>query len=245
MTMERGASSRHWLLRRDEEIRRRVDASNIVAQAHALVHEGGTASLSMRTLASKLGTSTSALYRHIPSKQWLLIAIVDLVLSEVDTEGDPKASPRGRLEALAESYRRVLIGHPHLHEVLTSQVALTPNSVRIADAALRSLGDFGIRGGDLVDAYNAWCGYVIGFTILETKPPDHAPEPDLQDAMREELERAVDAEYPTLAVLIDDVANRAYGLRWQGDRLGNGHTSFEWGLDSLLDGFERRTKRRG
>ena len=37
----------------------------------------------------------------------------------------------------------------------------------------------------------------------------------------------------------------AYGLRWLPGRLGEAGTSFDWGLEALLDGFERRGKRHG
>ena len=206
------------------------------------MHEQGSAALSMRTLAASLGTSTSALYRHVPSKQWLLVAIADLVLADVETTppGPSRRRGRSRLESLSVSYRQVLATHPHLHEVLTSQVTLTPNSMRIAEAALMCLREEGIPSEDLVDAYNAWCGYVIGFSILETKPPEHAPEPALRAAMREQLARARSDRFPSLTEMMDRLANRAYGLRWQGERLGSGSSSFRWGLDALLDGFDRR-----
>jgi AcrR family transcriptional regulator len=239
----------HWLLDRDEPVRRRLDGSTIVARAHDLVHEGGSAALSMRTLASDLGTSTSALYRHVPSKQWLLIAIVDHVLVDVETTSAyaRRRTPRSRLAALSTSYREVLAAHPHLHEILTSYVTLTPHSIRIADAALTCMRDLGIADDDLVDAYNAWCGYVIGFSVLETKPPEHAPEPPLEDAMRAALEGADPEMVPVVDELRDRLANRAYGLRWQTRQLGNGRASFDWGLDAMLDGYERRrsTPRRG
>ncbi len=231
--------SGYWLLEPEESRRRRIHAEAIVEQAHALVHEGGSAALSMRPLASALGTSPSALYRRFPSKDWLLIAIVDYVLAEVDTaavyvEAMP---PRDRLEHLSSSLRDVLSAHPHLHEILTSHVAVTPSTVRIAEAGLRCLRDYGIRETDLVDAYNAWCGYVIGFTAIETKPPDPSPDAELQGAMRAHLERITGQEFPTVSALMPGVANSAYGLSWLPRRLGEARSSFDWGLKALLDGF--------
>jgi AcrR family transcriptional regulator len=239
----------HWLLQNQEPPRRRIDAQAIVEQAHALVHEGGRAALSMRALAAALGTSPTALYRHFPAKQWLLVAIVDYVLAEVETSPtDAEGVPgRERLERLSSSVRAVLSAHPHLHEILTSHVALTPSTVRMAEAALGCLRDCGIADADLVDAYNAWCGYVIGFTAIEAKPPELAPDPQLQQAMRAQLERATTGDFPIVSELLPQVANLAYGLSWRPERLGAAHTSFEWGLKVLLDGIEaskhkRRTK---
>jgi hypothetical protein len=36
-----------------------------------------------------------------------------------------------------------------------------------------------------------------------------------------------------------ELANRAFGLSWRPDRFGGSRSSFEWGLDALLNGFER------
>jgi TetR/AcrR family transcriptional regulator, tetracycline repressor protein len=236
----------HWLLHKQEPRRRRLDAQAIVEQAHALVHEGGAAALSMRALAAALGTSPTALYRHFPAKQWLLVAIVDYVLAEVETSpSDAEGLPgRERLERLSASLRAVLSAHPHLHEVLTSHVALTPSTVRMAEAALGCLRDCRIGEADLVDAYNAWCGFVIGFTAIEAKPPELAPDPQLQQAMRAQLERATAREFPIVSELLPEVANLAYGLSWRPGRLGEAQTSFEWGLRALLDGIETSKHKR-
>lgn len=230
----------HWLLHKQEPPRRRIDAHAIVEQAHALVHEGGLAALSMRALAAALGTSPTALYRHFPSKQWLLVAIVDHVLAEVKTSPtDAEGMPgRDRLERLSASLRAVLSAHPHLHEILTSYVAVTPSTVRMAEAALGCLRDCGLGDAELVDTYNAWCGYVIGFTVIEAKPPELAPDPQLQQAMRTQLERATARDFPIVSELLPEVANLAYGLSWLPRRAGAADTSFEWGLKALLDGIE-------
>jgi AcrR family transcriptional regulator len=236
----------HWLLHKQEPRRRRIDAQAIVEQAHALVHQGGAAALSMRSLAAALGTSPTALYRHFPAKQWLLVAIVDYVLAEVDTSPtDAEGMPgRERLERLSASLRAVLSAHPHLHEILASQVALTPSTVRIAEAALGCLRDCGISDADLVDAYNAWSGYVIGFTAIEAKPPELAPDPQLQQAMRTQLEPTTTRDFPIVSELLPEVANQAYGLSWLPGRAGATGTSFEWGLKALLDGIQGRSERR-
>jgi AcrR family transcriptional regulator len=239
------ARAGHWLLRDAEPVRRRIDGDAIVVVAHRLVHDGGGPALTMRSLAASLGTSTSALYRVVPSKPWLLVAIVDLVFAEVALPpAGGRADARARLEALSMSVRDVLESHPHLHEILASHVAVTPNTVRIADAALTCLRDAGLAADELIDAYNAWIGYVIGFTTIEAKPAEYAPELELQRAMRAELERSTAAGSPVLEGLVADAANLAYGLSWLPVRLGGSEASFEWGLEALLDGFERRARRR-
>jgi AcrR family transcriptional regulator len=227
----------HWLLKR-EQPRRRIEPTDVVERAHALVHEGGAGSLTMRPLAASLGTSTSALYRLVPSRAWLLVAIVDLVFSEVDTSvASGRARPRVRLERLSRAMRDVLSAHPHLHEVLASHVAVTPNTARVAEAAMTCLRDAGIKEDELIDAYNAWIGFVVGFTVIEMKPPDVAPEPELQKAMRAQI-AAMDREsHPIVSALSSQRLTQAYGLSWKPEPLGEARSSFEWGLKVLLDGI--------
>ena len=234
----------HWLLQRQEPARRGIDGGTIVETAHTLVHESGLNALSMRILASELGTSTSALYRHVPSKQWLLVAVADHVLGELTTDpaGHGGADARERLDRLSSAYRDVLVAHPHLHEVLTSNVVLTPNTVRIAATALRCLHDLGLEGDELVDAYNAWCGYVVGFTILETKPAEREPAVDLQIAMRTQLDAAFESN-PILAELPEGSAANIYGLRWRQATLGGSEGSFDYGLKIVIEGLMDRARR--
>jgi AcrR family transcriptional regulator len=227
----------HWLLKR-EQPRRRIDPSDVVERAHALVHEGGAGSLTMRPLAASLGTSTSALYRLVPSRSWLLVAIVDLVFSEVDASAaSGRARPRVRLERLSRALRDVLSAHPHLHEVLASHVAVTPNTARVAEAALSCLSDAGMKDGELIDAYNAWIGFVVGFTVIEMKPPGLAPEPELQRAMRAQLANMDRESHPIVSALSPRLLTHAYGLSWKPEPLGGARSSFEWGLKLLLDGL--------
>jgi AcrR family transcriptional regulator len=230
----------HWLLKR-EQPRRRIDAEAVVAQAHALVHDGGTAALTMRPLAASLGTSTSALYRIVPSKEWLLVAIVDLVFSEVDTSvaDADGTSGRQRLERLSIALRDVMAAHPHLHAVLTSHVAITPSTVRVAESSLSCLRGMGIADPDLVDAYNSWLGYVIGFTAVESMPPEHEPDPQLWAVMRAHLD-SDGAGASIVSELMPDIANRGLGLSWLPASPSGTSSSFAWGLALLLDGLEAR-----
>lgn len=65
----------------------------IVGAAHALIHGSGVdalsvrslsvRSLSVRSLARELGVSTSQLHRRIERKEHLLVAVADLVVSEI------------------------------------------------------------------------------------------------------------------------------------------------------------------
>lgn len=54
----------------------------LVEQALELIREGGLAALTVRRLAERVGFSEAALYRHYPSKQALLHAVVGNLVEE-------------------------------------------------------------------------------------------------------------------------------------------------------------------
>ena len=89
-----------------------------------------------------------------------------------------------------------------------------------------------------VDAYNAWVGYVVGFTAIEMKPPELAPEPDLRRAMRTQLAALDHDLYAMVTRLPAQVVAHAYGLSWKPEPLGEARSSFNWGLKALLDAID-------
>lgn len=236
------SDSTHWLLEPSGRTRRSLTPGVVVETAHELLHVHGREGLSMRSLAEALNTSTTHLYRQVPSKDWLLVAVVDYVLGEVDVA--PAYEPifwRQQLWDLSMAVRKVLVAHPHIHPVLTDNIVLTPNMTKIAEAALHSFVQGPVPDPELIDAYNSWIGYVVGFTSVEIKPSTIEIEGDFKRVLRLHLRGAGD-HFPTISGLKATVMNRTYGLRWSPKRLGTTGLSFEWGLDALLRGIEDKAR---
>ena len=76
----------------EESRRRALTRDRVVAEALAIISAHGAATLSMRTLATRLGVVPAALYRHVTSKDQLYDLILDGVLAEVDCRADPACS---------------------------------------------------------------------------------------------------------------------------------------------------------
>ncbi len=221
----------------------------VVEAAHRLIHEGGMEALSIRTLAKELGVGTSAIYRNFAKKEYLLLAVVDFILHDVKIPTSPPAPSRWGedLRTLSQAVRAVLLAHPNIHPVLVSYITVTPAMLRIAEAAVGILRTAGFDDDDLVHAYNAWSGFVFGFTVLEMKPATPADERDeLARHTRAYLEGLDPDRYPQLNELKPQLANRAYALRWEVAPLGRDGDSFDWGLDALIRALEaqRPGKRR-
>ena len=221
------------------EARPQLSRDAVVETAHRLVHERGVDSFTVRLLAQELGVGTSAIYRRIERKELLLVAVADLVLSEVQTDDLPRRrSWSAGLRLLGLRIRDVLREHPHVHSILDSHLLATPESVRIATAAMEQLARSSIKGSRRVDAYNAWAGYVFGFSVMEFLAGP--TELDRQHAS-EWLESYLAVRPVHVGSLLDtsqrSMVNHAIGMRWQGSALGPKGRSFEVGLDALLQGL--------
>jgi predicted DNA-binding transcriptional regulator AlpA len=96
-------------------------AKEAVAAGRRLLEEEGTAALTMRRLAERLGIRAPSLYKHLPDKAALEAAIIATGLEEaaeafeaaVDGADEP-------LPALAAAYRGFAIAHPHLYRLMNN-----------------------------------------------------------------------------------------------------------------------------
>src|SRR6478672_10395676 len=132
-SLERPGSPAWWSSRPAPPVYRRGrpprSLERIVGAALEIVDEVGT-DFSMRLLADRLGSGTATLYRHLASKDELMVYVVDRILSEVDIETDAdtlssstwqKPTARG-----AVAFYEVLKNHPNALPLLLSQVPIGP-----------------------------------------------------------------------------------------------------------------------
>lgn len=222
-------------------VRPALTQQQIVEAAHRLVHDGGVEALTLRSLSGDLGVGTSAIYRRIEGKEHLLVAVADLVLGEVELDGRTSLEWRSSLRSLAIGVREVMGRHPHIHAVLDSYLLAAPSVAGIASVAIETLGRSGLPPSEIADAYNAWAGYVFGFSMLETLPGPQAKDRELAAGWLRAFMGAIDPdERPTLAAVSDSVENHAIGMRWEVSPLGPEGGSFVYGLELVLDGLEAR-----
>lgn len=219
----------------------------IVKAAHELVHAEGADALSLRALAKRLGIGTSQLHRRIQRKEHLLIAVADLVLSEVPIPETATSARtwRASLRRFSLDIRASLEDHPHVHPVLDTYVLVTPGAVVIAERALSTLRAGGFRGPALTDAYNAWAGYVFGFSVIEMQPRQQRRDREqLRRWVRSYLKELDPGRFPTITAELPHLENQAFGLRWEAGALGPKGASFTVGLDAMIEGLEARRKGR-
>lgn len=120
----------------------------LLAEAAAMIADGGVASVTMRAISRRLGVSRAAPYRHFPDKSALLVAVaaagferLNDRLQSVDA-GAPRASIE-RFRRMGEEYVRFALENPAHYRLMYGKEALTrqdlPELREAADALLALL----------------------------------------------------------------------------------------------------------
>ncbi|SHM94037.1 TetR/AcrR family transcriptional regulator C-terminal domain-containing protein [Streptomyces yunnanensis] len=135
--MTEPAPSTVWARTRPEPRRRAPGVDQYVAAALALADAEGLAAVSMRRVASDLGSGTATLYRYITNRDELVDLMVDAAQGE-DPLPEPTRDWRADLAAVAHALRETLLRHPWLAGELAGRPSLGPNSLRRSESALRA-----------------------------------------------------------------------------------------------------------
>jgi AcrR family transcriptional regulator len=200
----------------------------VLEAAVKLADQGGIESLSMRKLGQELGVEAMALYYHFASKDEVLDGSVDLVFSEIDlpaSGADWKTAMRQR----ALSVRDVLSRHRWSIGLMESRTNPGPANLRHHDAVIGSLRAAGFDMEMAAHAYSLLDSYIYGFALTKMNLPFDTSQEAAAVAQRM-LHASPFDEYPNLVqMLTEHVMKPGYDF---GDE-------FEYGLDVLLDGFER------
>jgi AcrR family transcriptional regulator len=226
-------SASWWRERQARETRRRprVDGltiERIIEAAIAVVDAEGLDVLTVRRLADDLATGSASLYRHVASRDELLVLMVDHVLGEVRL---PHVDLGGRrkVEWLSGELRRVLVNHANLLPALTASPLLGPNAMRGAENGLANLLEAGFEPDAAVPAYLALIDYVLGTVYFDTS---RAGRGSTRDRGSTDLIAALpDDGFPLL---------RAHEASFA---LPSVDEVFTFGLTTFLDGLESRFTR--
>src|SRR5512140_3179343 len=88
-----------------------LSQERIVTAALQLIDAAGLEAFTTRALGKKLGCEAMAIYNHFASKDQLLAAVADRLMSK--TELPAEGTWRERARGLANSYRALARVHPH------------------------------------------------------------------------------------------------------------------------------------
>ncbi|HEV8174367.1 MAG TPA: TetR/AcrR family transcriptional regulator [Actinoplanes sp.] len=240
MTTEREQIPRTLRVLWGEETRRTrgphqaLSLDRIVDAGIAIADAEGIASLSMARLAERLGSAPMSLYRHVSSKDELLIFMTDAA------PGPPPELPAGdwraRFEAWARALRAVYYAHPWILQVTTGRPPLEPGQLGWLDRGLSSLDGTDLSHADRFETVMTVLNYVRGeaqiTTILLKGGPGEGVDPlGPQQDYGELVARFVSPDrFPALAAALDAGIFRSDA---------GPDASFDFGLTRILDGVEK------
>jgi AcrR family transcriptional regulator len=221
-----------------------LNAGDVVRAALALLDEVGIQRFTMRALADRLGTYPATIYWHVGNRGEVLSEVGGLVLGEAFADlPDPATTAWDEwLTEAARAYRRGMQRHPAMAAWAVTHLEARVTAPATLEGIVAVLARAGFAGADLVGAYNAYLGVVVGWVGLELIPedPDLGADPMLMEAAVRGLPASA---APTIVADRDRFANRAFAFRWQGGTVNPLDEAFEFTLGVVLDGLRTRVAR--
>ena len=213
-----------------------LSRERVLRAAVELADERGFEALTMRNLGQELGVEAMSLYNHVANKEAILDGAIELVIGEVleavqdETVSDPaewKAVTRRRILAA----REVMLRHRWAPKVLETRSEMSAVVLRYYDGLLGLMFAGGFSADLAHHAMHALGSRALGFT-QELYEEDADVPAETVSAMAIQMA----GQFPNLAEMLKVVTHDAdTTLGWCDDQF-----EFEFGLDLLLDGLERR-----
>jgi AcrR family transcriptional regulator len=207
-----------------------LNLDKVVSAAVELADAEGLEAVSMARVAKALGFTTMSLYRHVRSKEELLVLMMNRVM--VMPPAAPYEGWREGLAGWAWDLLRMVREHPWVHYVRISPPPATPSSVELMERGLAPLGGTPLAEQDKAHLILMLNGYIFWTARLETElaPGTGDPETDPLVAYITVMHTLVDDRWPAVKRAVDGGVFDDEGDTRDAD--------FAFGLERILDGIE-------
>ncbi|HEV8556153.1 MAG TPA: TetR/AcrR family transcriptional regulator C-terminal domain-containing protein [Actinophytocola sp.] len=216
-----------------------VGRDQIVRAAIAIADAEGMPAVSMRRVATDLGVATMSLYRHVSSKDDLILHMADAVVADEPLPARPPAHWRACLEFAPRLLWTTCRRHPWLAEVMISvtRPRPAPNLMLYSEWVLTALRRLGLGPDDMMYIHLNLFGHVRGLALaLQTEARDRQDtgmtNNEWMDTQLAAFQQIVaTGRYPTMEYVVTQDFEQDLDVM------------FEFGLRLLLDGVEQRLAR--
>lgn len=197
--------------------------------ALAMLRAEGIDAVSMRRVATELGTGAASLYAHVAHKDELLELLFDEVVGEIVVPEPDPARWREQVTDLWVESRAALLRNGDIARVALGRVPLGPNAMRVAETTMALL-----RAGGVPPQATAWAVDVVGMFVAANAIEDSVVV-DMAKRGRDPLEyyAGVGRYFASLPADRFPVTTSLAPLLTVGD----GDTRFRFGLDLLVGGL--------
>jgi DNA-binding transcriptional regulator YhcF (GntR family) len=211
-----------------------LSRDRIVRAAMEIADTEGIAALSMRRVATDLDVATMSLYRHVHSKDDLIVFMIDEAIGEETFPGTPPEGWRARLELAARLQWRLFRRHRWLAPAMSlTRPQLAPNALAHTEWVLRALEGFGLDPSAMIHVHVMLFSYVRGLaTSLEEEAEAERDTGMTSDEWMDTQEAALEAiaGSGSFATFLRIAKESDFDLDLD--------TLFEFGLMRMLDGLE-------
>ena len=136
-----------------------------MAAAREIVEREGIGALSMRRVATELGSSPMAIYRHIRDKDELLVLLLDALAREVPRP-ELSRDPRTRLAQVSRAMHDGLAEHAWVVEVLAQGDLIAPSILWLVEEIVAGLMTCGLSTTEAADGYRAIWQFTVGELMI-------------------------------------------------------------------------------
>ena len=215
-----------------------LNRQRVLDAAVAMADDEGLDALTMRRLAKRLGVEAMSLYYHVANKRALLDSIAEIVVSEINQEvaeiGEPDPTEDWttamRIRILAA--RKVMLRHRWVSRVLETKTTMSPALLHYHHQLLEVFKAGGVSWDLAHHSLHALGSRTLGF-ISEFYQPSSPQDEKASDEMLIRMADQLPLIVEMLSELVDEDSETTIG--WCDDQ-----TEFEFGLDLILEGIERR-----
>lgn len=193
----------------------------VVDAAQAVVDREGVDGLTMRAVGAEIGAPAMSLYRHVSSKDELLVLLLDRAARQVRRPELPR-DPRQRLTVLCRLLHDELALRPWAVRVLASGKLIGPSVLWLIEEVTAGFRECGLDASSAYRAYRVVWRYIVGELTVPVSGTAAGAERTQSAAVLDDLDPA---RFPSLAEArrgLDGSAPEA---------------TFEPGLAALLDGL--------
>ena len=150
---------------------RKFTRDQLRATALQMVDEHGLAALTMRSLASALGTGAMTIYNYVDGREGLEQLVTEAVMAEASWEADPSEDWADEAAAITTGMWRAVRSHPNAIPLILTRRSLDPATLDAAEALLNALTRSGRTGTDLLIAFRLITSFITGFAQSELAGP--------------------------------------------------------------------------
>jgi AcrR family transcriptional regulator len=213
------------MTRKTDTHREPLTAPRIIRAAMAIADREGLEALSMRRVAAELDATPMALYNHVAGKDELLDGIAGEMLKEIDLSALDPSDWAGAIKTGYGEFRRVLLAHPNLLQVMQRKTNITPDGMRPIELSLSLLRSAGFGPEEALQAHWVLTGYTMGHVVWQQASPLFDKGGGNEMALEHHRSLPQD-QFPCLHEVLPALERCDM------------ESAFQFGLDALIEGFK-------